>query len=1183
MSMTQRPKIAGRYRLVSQLGQGGMGRVWLGRDEVLHRDVAMKEVAPPEGLAPEERAALGARTLREARAIAQLSHPNVVRLFDIVQQDPWPWIVMEYVASRSLHQVLEHDGPLPPVEAARVGLGVLFALQAAHRIGMTHRDVKPANVLLSNDGRVVLTDFGLATVEGDPTVTRPGVIIGSPAFMAPERAARGDSSPAADLWSLGATLHAAVEGQSPFARNGALSTLAALATDDPDPAPHAGPLRSVLRGLLIREPRDRMPAIEVERRLRKISGVRGKVAVPGPRVIRPAPPDRPAPMARPVEPAPAPVKPVARPVPPPPSRPLGRARVAPSTPPPPRVPPPEWPPRALPPGVAPVPQPGRRSTGEPDTVAAGGKLTDGVAAGGDAGAAVEPEPPAGTERAVPAAPDSVRAESPPPSGADSRKARSAGPDEAPGKLSESASTAEPASGAPLGSDAAAGPGEAPPSDPWSGEKLPEILVNGRERTGDDEPAVAEFPLPSLGVPPGAGQQDPLLPAASSLPGTATGTEAEPAAGTGTATGSDAGTEAETPKAGSLDLSAGHGATGIPGAADRAGAGPGDLSAPAASGEGAASLEGGAPDADAKPASADAKPASADAKPASGARPTEEARPAGNAGELPGPPPPAEPETADLATPEPETADLKTPEPETADLTAPKPATADLATPDVATPESAAPESAAPESAAPGAATHEAATPKPATLDEATPGPETPDPETPDLETRKPESPEPGQPEPATADLATPEPTTTDLAPPDQAATKPAASDLATPDLATPEPETADLATPQPATPTSPTPKPPTPKPSTAKPPAFEPAAAKPAAAKPWASKPWASKSSASKSSASKSSASKPSPTPDAASPEDLEPPASKEGASRAFATRAFAAGAATTRALNAKVGPIKTVFTPGRSAGTDPGEAPTKPMAGITGALRNVASARVAPYLPSAVNRRPVPRRVLVVAGAVLLAVLVVVLLVVFLPGHGTQRAAAPPAASHAVRGQSPSATAPSPAPTTDATGTQPASAAPPPRSGTGASFVLPAGWNWYHDSTGFTIAIPDGWTTTKRKTIRYFTDPHGGRTFNVDQSDQPKPDPVADWTEQKNARVGNGDFPGYQQIKIARVAYFTNAADWEFTYLSGGTRVHVINRGVITSKHQAYGMWWQTPDSQWQANLGLFKSITASFQPRPE
>jgi len=280
MSVTQTPLVAGRYRLVQQLGQGGMGRVWLARDEVLHRDVAVKEVSPPEGLPAEERAAMGERSLREARAIARLSHRNVVRVYDVVRQEPWPWIVMEYVPSRSLDQVLRDDGTLTPAEAARMGLAVLAALCAAHRIDMLHRDVKPGNVLLSTDGRrVVLTDFGLAIVPDDATVTRPGLIIGSPAFMAPERATQGISTAESDMWSLGATLHAAVEGRSPYSRGTSMATLAALATGEPDPAPHAGPLGAVIEGLLRREPGERLAAPEVERLLRQITrGARNATA-----------------------------------------------------------------------------------------------------------------------------------------------------------------------------------------------------------------------------------------------------------------------------------------------------------------------------------------------------------------------------------------------------------------------------------------------------------------------------------------------------------------------------------------------------------------------------------------------------------------------------------------------------------------------------------------------------------------------------------------------------------------------------------------------------------------------------------------------------------------------------------------------------------------------------------------
>jgi hypothetical protein len=260
MAVKEASLIGDRYRLIRQLGEGGMGRVWLARDEILGRDVAIKEVVPPAGLTDEEREATTTRTLREARAIARLNHPNVVRIYDVVQQEQWPWIVMEYVPSRSLEQVIAEDGPMTPVAAARIGLDMLSALRAAHRAGILHRDVKPGNVLIADDGRVVLTDFGLATMEGDASVTRSGLILGSPAFMAPERARDGVSLVESDLWSLGATLFAMVEGQSPYARSTAMATLAALASEEPDPAPHAGPLRPVLAGLLRKDPDARLSA-----------------------------------------------------------------------------------------------------------------------------------------------------------------------------------------------------------------------------------------------------------------------------------------------------------------------------------------------------------------------------------------------------------------------------------------------------------------------------------------------------------------------------------------------------------------------------------------------------------------------------------------------------------------------------------------------------------------------------------------------------------------------------------------------------------------------------------------------------------------------------------------------------------------------------------------------------------
>src|SRR6187551_890919 len=200
------PLVGGRYRLGKRIGVGGMGRVWLARDEVLRREVAVKEVLLPETPSDDEAHELRQRTLREARAAARLSHPNVVRVYDVMYADDRPWIVMEYVPSRSLAQVLKSDGPMRPDEAAVVGIAVLDALCAAHAAGVLHRDVKPGNVLLADDGRVVLTDFGLAIFEGgESAVTRPGLVLGTALYVAPERARDGSSSPEADLWSLGAT------------------------------------------------------------------------------------------------------------------------------------------------------------------------------------------------------------------------------------------------------------------------------------------------------------------------------------------------------------------------------------------------------------------------------------------------------------------------------------------------------------------------------------------------------------------------------------------------------------------------------------------------------------------------------------------------------------------------------------------------------------------------------------------------------------------------------------------------------------------------------------------------------------------------------------------------------------------------------------------------------------------
>ncbi|RZT82641.1 protein kinase-like protein [Micromonospora violae] len=365
--------VADRYRLLSPLGQGGMGRVWKARDEVLHRDVAIKELVPPPGLTDEERREMRERSLREARAIARLNHANVVRIFDVLRTDGDPWIVMEYVASKSLQDTLAEDGPVSVARTVEIGLGVLGALSAAHKAGVMHRDVKPGNVLLGDDGRVVLTDFGLATIPGDPNVTRTGMVLGSPAYISPERARDGTAGPEADLWSLGATLYAAVEGKSPYARPSAIGTLAALATEPIPPPKNAGPLKAVLNGLLRKDPNERITAEVAERLLRRAGGKRSRGISLLDGVRRPGP-NGPREPRLPVVPAPRPAGSVDRPVSPPPAAAATPAATTPAA----------------------------AADATPTAVVSSGAAADPTAVvSGDASAAVPAEPTAAIDRATP--------------------------------------------------------------------------------------------------------------------------------------------------------------------------------------------------------------------------------------------------------------------------------------------------------------------------------------------------------------------------------------------------------------------------------------------------------------------------------------------------------------------------------------------------------------------------------------------------------------------------------------------------------------------------------------------------------------------------------------------------------------------------------------------------------------
>ena len=309
--------IGGRYRLGRVLGQGGMGTVWSAQDEMLGREVAIKEVVPPPQLSGPEIDDLRSRILQEARAAARITSPAAVTVYDVVEEDGHPWIVMELLAPRTLDDVLA-ERPLGPEEAATVGLKVLAALQAADAAGVLHRDVKPGNVMFRGDGddmsQAVLTDFGIARFVGDPSATTTGTVVGSPAYVAPERARGGPASLASDLWSLGITLWTAVEGASPFQRDGALPTLTAIVTEDVPAAAHAGALGPVLDGVLRKDPDERTSVLQLERELSAVAS--GHAApgayVPGSTAVLDVvddetAADRPAPASTVTPPAPAPV------------------------------------------------------------------------------------------------------------------------------------------------------------------------------------------------------------------------------------------------------------------------------------------------------------------------------------------------------------------------------------------------------------------------------------------------------------------------------------------------------------------------------------------------------------------------------------------------------------------------------------------------------------------------------------------------------------------------------------------------------------------------------------------------------------------------------------------------------------------------------------------------------------
>jgi len=282
-------RVDDRYELRETIGRGGFGVVWRAHDTLLQRDVAVKEIRFPGVLDESERAQVRGRVLREARAAARLNHTGAVTVYDVVDDDGQPFIVMELVEAPTLAEMVERDGPLTPERMACIALELLDTLSAAHALGIVHRDVKPANVMVAESGRVRLADFGIAAILDDPKVTTSGSITGSPSYMAPEQVNNQGTGPATDLWSLGATMYFGVEGEPPFSKGAVIPTLTSIASDPPRPAQRAGALGPVIDALLVKDPGGRLDAGALRRRLTELAERPVVVDAPSAAVTAPAP------------------------------------------------------------------------------------------------------------------------------------------------------------------------------------------------------------------------------------------------------------------------------------------------------------------------------------------------------------------------------------------------------------------------------------------------------------------------------------------------------------------------------------------------------------------------------------------------------------------------------------------------------------------------------------------------------------------------------------------------------------------------------------------------------------------------------------------------------------------------------------------------------------------------------
>ncbi|NKE58233.1 serine/threonine protein kinase [Lentzea sp. PSKA42] len=299
--------VAGRYRLSQRIGSGAMGVVWTAHDERLHRTVAVKQLLLQPGLAEADTDEAKRRAMREGRIAARLQHPHAVAVYDVAEDDSQPWLIMEYLPSKSLSAVLSERGTLPPRDVASIGMQVASALAAAHNAGIVHRDIKPGNVLLGDDGTVKITDFGISRATGDVTVTATGMLAGTPAYLAPEVAKGYDPGSPSDVFSLGSTLYAAIEGQPPFGLSeNTIALLHKVASGKVDPPRNAGPMTALLMRLLRAEPEDRPTMAEARDALAAVANGQAApaftpavVGADAPAVVARCPPSRSSRSSRP--------------------------------------------------------------------------------------------------------------------------------------------------------------------------------------------------------------------------------------------------------------------------------------------------------------------------------------------------------------------------------------------------------------------------------------------------------------------------------------------------------------------------------------------------------------------------------------------------------------------------------------------------------------------------------------------------------------------------------------------------------------------------------------------------------------------------------------------------------------------------------------------------------------------